>query len=158
MFSTSSTTYASKYQSRCLASVCGDKSRHRFMVGTCSARESNEVQVLEFDEESNSLSCVGSLKHEGAVVALSPCPSDASVVATCGARAGAVGFEARVMSFDASRWGDGADDLERDSEALSDGEGPGVGVLGRDQPALTRQASNGDGGRSRCRKTEGASM
>ena len=82
MYSTSSTSYSAKLPARCLAAVGGDASRHRFMVGTCSARCANEVQVVDFDEEANALTLVGALRHEGQVACLAPAPHDAALVAT----------------------------------------------------------------------------
>ena len=72
MFSTSSTTYAAaKFPCcRCLSAVSADTTQHRFVLGTGGAREQNEVQVLDFDEESNRLGCVGRVAHAGEVFAL----------------------------------------------------------------------------------------
>ena len=95
MFSTSSTTYSAKSQARCLASVPG-ADRHRFMVGTGGCGEGNEVQVLDFEEESNRLSCVGRVSHSGEVWALAPCPSDGCVAASCGTASDGRTLEARV--------------------------------------------------------------
>ena len=138
MFSTSSTTYAAaKFPCcRCLSAVSADTTQHRFVLGTGGAREQNEVQVLDFDEESNRLGCVGRVAHAGEVFALAPSPADASTFASCGG-----GPDASVWALDAAEFGEGAAD-----DALSDGEGPGV--LGRDQPALRRAVSNAsdDGG------------
>ena len=138
MFSTSSTTYAAaKFPCcRCLSAVSADTTQHRFVLGTGGAREQNEVQVLDFDEESNRLGCVGRVAHAGEVFALAPSPADAATFASCGR-----GPDASVWALDAAEFGEGGAD-----DALSDGEGPGV--LGRDQPALRRAVSNAsdDGG------------
>ncbi|KAJ8600235.1 hypothetical protein CTAYLR_001971 [Chrysophaeum taylorii] len=139
MFSTSSTVYTAKYQARALAAVVGDPSRHRFMVGTCSVREENVIEVIDFDEESNALSCVGSIQHPAEVVCVSPSPYDATLLVTCGATA--EGCETRLWSCDVSGWGarpryddDDDDDDDHNIAPPQDGwahrgESAGVGSL-----------------------------
>ena len=41
-----SRTYGVKFQARCLAPVEADKTRSRFLIGTLSLREENEVRAL----------------------------------------------------------------------------------------------------------------
>ena len=45
MFSTNSSTIALNYNSRCLSAIKASKEKHRFIVGTCSAQERNEVKL-----------------------------------------------------------------------------------------------------------------
>ena len=113
------------------------------MVGTCSSREANEIQVLDFDEEANSLHLVGTLRHEGQVNALAPAPHDASLVATCGATER--GSSTKVHRFDGGAWAGGDAWAGDDDAVASDGEGPGV-LGGGDRPALTRRASEAEWG------------
>lgn len=94
MYSTSSTTYTAKHQARCLCAVAGEK--HRFMVGTCSVREENEIHVLNYDEGSNVLTCIGSLQHPLEVVCINASPYDAGKLGTCGGL--------RTGSYEAALW------------------------------------------------------
>lgn len=71
MFSSASSTYNLKRPARCIAALAsteedaeveqeeqsGMASGSRFVVGTCSLREPNELHVLGFHEESNELLC-----------------------------------------------------------------------------------------------------
>ena len=66
-------------QSRCVTAVSGSKERHRFLVGTCSAKEDNEVHLLDFDEDRNEVNCVAVLPHVDEVWALATHPSDPSL-------------------------------------------------------------------------------
>ncbi len=43
MFTTNSCVFAVNHSARCIAPVKGLKEKHRFLVGTCSASENNEV-------------------------------------------------------------------------------------------------------------------
>jgi hypothetical protein len=55
---------------------------HRFLVGTCSAKEENELHCVEFDEEAHELRSAAVFAHPHEVWHLSTCPSDASICAT----------------------------------------------------------------------------
>lgn len=68
MFASSSSTYSLKRPARCIASLAPkdggslnsdqrNEDTPRFVVGTCSLREPNELHVLGFQEESNELLC-----------------------------------------------------------------------------------------------------
>lgn len=72
MFSSASSTYNLKRPARCIAALASkeesEEEEHqggggemntssRFVVGTCSLREANELHVLGFHEESNELLC-----------------------------------------------------------------------------------------------------
>lgn len=66
MFSSASSTYSLKRPARCIAALApneesGEEQENnissRFVVGTCSLREGNELHVLGFHEESNELLC-----------------------------------------------------------------------------------------------------
>ena len=45
MFSNTSCVYGGKANSRCLVAVEGDPDRHRFMVGSSTLKEENEVRL-----------------------------------------------------------------------------------------------------------------
>jgi len=55
---------------------------HRFLVGTCSVKEDNEIHCIEFDEEGHELRSAAVFRHPQEVWHLSACPSDASICAT----------------------------------------------------------------------------
>lgn len=69
MFSSASSTYSLNRPARCIAALSakeseeedeesgGNNNASRFVVGTCSLREGNELHIIEFHEESNELLC-----------------------------------------------------------------------------------------------------
>lgn len=73
MFSSASSTYNLKRPARCIAALASKEESEevdehqggggemntssRFVVGTCSLREPNELHILGFHEESNELLC-----------------------------------------------------------------------------------------------------
>lgn len=67
MFSSASSTYNLKRPARCIAALAskdlseeqqqGGGTSSKFVVGTCSLRDTNELHVLGFHEESNELLC-----------------------------------------------------------------------------------------------------
>jgi hypothetical protein len=84
MYSNASALYDGlKLPARCLAAVAGDVDRHRFLVGTCSLKETNELQLLSFQEDSNELSCVSAYSHPDEIWGIAPSPVDRRAVLTC---------------------------------------------------------------------------
>lgn len=67
MFSSASSTYNLKRPAGCIAALAskdlteeeqqGGGTSSKFVVGTCSLRDTNELHVLGFHEESNELLC-----------------------------------------------------------------------------------------------------
>eukprot|EP00928_Gymnodinium_smaydae_P010859 TRINITY_DN14088_c0_g2_i1.p1 TRINITY_DN14088_c0_g2~~TRINITY_DN14088_c0_g2_i1.p1 ORF type:complete len:370 (-),score=61.12 TRINITY_DN14088_c0_g2_i1:122-1231(-) len=49
--------------------------RHRFIVGTCTLQQPNELQVIEFSEETAEVTCRQVLAHEDEIWLLSPAAS-----------------------------------------------------------------------------------
>ena len=82
MFTSSSAVYALRYQSRCLVSQKGSSEKHRFIGGTCSLHDDNELTVLEYREESNSIEAVSIYSHRNQIWALESSPSNSSLVIT----------------------------------------------------------------------------
>ena len=66
-----------------IAAVVGDSERHCFFAGTCCLREDNELHLLEFDEESNTLGCVAVYRHPKEIWSISPSPRDSQTLFTC---------------------------------------------------------------------------
>ena len=77
MFSTTSTSHVLTRQSRAIVAVA-DTERHRFLAGTCCLREENEIHLIDFDEESNSLAACTVYRHPNEIWSISPNPRDAS--------------------------------------------------------------------------------
>jgi len=100
MFSTASTQYTAKYQARSLAALVGDGEHHRFLVGTCNVREENGIDVLNYDEGGNVVTCLGQLQHPLEIVCLSPSPYAVGKLGTCGGLRSGDGYEAVLWSCD----------------------------------------------------------
>ena len=70
-----SAIYGLKCESRCVTSVDGQRERHHFLVGTCSAKEENELHVIEFDEDRNEVNSVSVFSHPDEVWQLASHPT-----------------------------------------------------------------------------------
>ncbi|KAK9815701.1 hypothetical protein WJX72_008294 [[Myrmecia] bisecta] len=75
-------TYGLKGQARALVPQQGDKDRHRWLVGTNALREENEVQVLEFDSEEDTVRCAESYRHGPEIWSITPSPADPDALIT----------------------------------------------------------------------------
>lgn len=73
--------YACSTNARALAAQRGS-AKHRFLVGTCSLHDANELCVLEFDEEQGQLNAVSLYAHPDQVWALETSTQDPSLVVT----------------------------------------------------------------------------
>jgi hypothetical protein len=65
-----SAIFACKHSAaRCIAAVgrAGEQEAHRFIVGTSSVRDENEVLVLEYSEEEDAFAQVAAFPHAGEV-------------------------------------------------------------------------------------------
>ena len=82
MFASSSCVHATKLPARCLTSQKGSKERHRFIVGTCGLHESNEISVLEYDENSNQIEANAIYNHPDQVWSLESSPTDTDLIIT----------------------------------------------------------------------------
>jgi len=67
---------------RCVTAVpvSDDSAHHRFMVGTCTLQQGNEIHVLDFSEDTADVVCCRTLPHEDEIWLLSVSPT--SQVAT----------------------------------------------------------------------------
>eukprot|EP00927_Polykrikos_kofoidii_P062256 TRINITY_DN57069_c0_g1_i1.p1 TRINITY_DN57069_c0_g1~~TRINITY_DN57069_c0_g1_i1.p1 ORF type:complete len:376 (-),score=56.36 TRINITY_DN57069_c0_g1_i1:77-1153(-) len=71
--------YTCRQAARCVAPAPlpgGDGGRHRFLVGTCTLQQSNEIHVVEFCEDTSEVVCRQVLAHEDEIWLLSASPSD----------------------------------------------------------------------------------
>ena len=74
MFSSASSTFSLDRPARCIAAVSneetdqedrGSNASSRFVIGTCSLREENELIILGYHEESNELLCHQVRRNQG---------------------------------------------------------------------------------------------
>ena len=67
-----SAIYGLKCQGRCVSALEGDKSRHRFLVGTCSSREENELHLVSFNDERDDVECDAVYAHRNEIWQIVP--------------------------------------------------------------------------------------
>lgn len=80
MYTSSAAVLGVNFQSR---SICPQKAsleKHRFLVGTSSFHDENELSVLEYREDSNSMEVSAVYAHRDQIWALEPSPTDPSLV------------------------------------------------------------------------------
>ena len=53
-----SASYVLKRQARALTALEGDTDRNRFLVASLELRDANELQVLDFNEDTNEVVCM----------------------------------------------------------------------------------------------------
>jgi len=83
MFSNQSVEVTLGAPTKCLAAIRADKADSRFIAGSCSLHEPNQLTVLRFHTELNELGIDGILDHSaGPVCVLCPSPSDKSMLLT----------------------------------------------------------------------------
>eukprot|EP00249_Psilotum_nudum_P018157 c26664_g1_i1 orf=93-1241(+) len=76
-------TYATTVmQARSISSVNGDAQYTRFLVGTLSAREENEVHLIRFSSNSGEVTCDGLYPHHHEIWNLASCPFDYLIFST----------------------------------------------------------------------------
>ncbi|KAI8804964.1 WD40-repeat-containing domain protein [Cladochytrium replicatum] len=76
-----SCVYAVKNQARSLAPVCAEEERNRFLIGTYSPKNDNEIHLVEFDEDEFDVTS-HVFKHDKEVTSLSPSPTKADLLFT----------------------------------------------------------------------------
>lgn len=69
-------------QARALVAQKACKEKHRFVVGTCSLHETNELSVLQYYDDSNHFDVVNTYTHPDQVWAAETSPRDPSLVVT----------------------------------------------------------------------------
>lgn len=78
----SSSVCAVSFQARALCSQKAISDRHRFIVGTCSLHDSNEISVLQYLEDANHFESVALYSHPDQVWAMEASPTDPSLIVT----------------------------------------------------------------------------
>lgn len=56
------------YQARAICSQRASADAHRFLVGTCSLHDSNELSVFQYSEDAHHFETVITCSHEGFLV------------------------------------------------------------------------------------------
>ena len=69
-------------QARSLVAQLSETDRHRFFVGTNSVREPNEVHWIEFNEDTNDVTCLAVLPHVPEIWAMATTTACPDLVAT----------------------------------------------------------------------------
>lgn len=82
MFTSQSCVFAVNYHARAIAPQKSSKERHRFLVGTCSLQESNELSVLEYHESSNQIEATAIYNHPDQIWSIEPSPNDPDLLIT----------------------------------------------------------------------------
>lgn len=70
MFTASSSVYAANYSSRALCSRKAAKDCHMFLVGTCSLHEENDINIIDYQEDSNSIISISTYQHPEQIFSL----------------------------------------------------------------------------------------
>lgn len=78
----SSSVCSVSYQARALCAQTAATERHRFLVGTCSLHDSNELSVLQYTEDANHFDVTAVYSHPDQIWALEASPKDSSMVVT----------------------------------------------------------------------------
>ncbi len=69
-----------RIKARALCAQTASKEKHRFIVGTCSLHDNNELSVLQYSEDSNHFDSVNVYGHSDQIWALEASPKDPSLV------------------------------------------------------------------------------
>ena len=79
-----SASYVLKRQARALTALEGDTDRNRFLVASLELRDANELQVLDFNEDTNEVVCMRAYTqpHETWHMASCPAPEHVELVTT----------------------------------------------------------------------------
>ena len=90
-FSNNTALYSAERRARCLAARTAHTDAHHFFLGTLSLREANEVQMLQFDEDTSELSKARSFAHPHEVWCIAASPADENLLATTYSDGGSFG-------------------------------------------------------------------
>jgi len=78
-----SAVYGLTTKARCISAVIGDPEKERFLVGTLSLKEENEVHLVEVQEEENDIKCLQIYNHPSEIWWIEPSPSDPLLFFSC---------------------------------------------------------------------------
>ena len=98
MYSTNSSVFSVNRQARAICAQNASKERTRFITGSCSLHQENEIYVLEYNEDSNQIDTVGLYSHnERELWSVDSSHSDPSLLVTCG-------YNQKDTNFTISLW------------------------------------------------------
>lgn len=80
MYASVSTVHAVNLPARVVCPQKANKDRHRFLVGTCSLHDANEISILDYHEDSHSIEAAAIYNHRDQIFAMEPSPQDSSLV------------------------------------------------------------------------------
>lgn len=80
MYASTSAVFSVNNRSRCITSQKASKERHRFIVGSCALYESNEITVLEYYENTNTIKESSTYSHKDQIWSLESSPKDPSLI------------------------------------------------------------------------------
>ncbi|CAM6035432.1 unnamed protein product [Sphagnum compactum] len=83
--------YGLKYQARSIAAQVADTENTRWLVGTLSLREDNEVHLIQLADNSADILCEGLYTHQNEIWDLAACPFDSQFFSTVYASGGDFG-------------------------------------------------------------------
>ncbi|MEW5311662.1 MAG: hypothetical protein WDW38_003357 [Sanguina aurantia] len=86
-----SVTYSLRHQARALAAQAAEKFNSRWLVGTNSLKEENEIRVLQYDQDQERLLCLHAYTHHAEVWDIAPCPTSELSFVTVWSKAGVYG-------------------------------------------------------------------
>ncbi|EIE27740.1 WD40 repeat-like protein [Coccomyxa subellipsoidea C-169] len=75
-------TYGLKFQARAMVPFQSEGAQSRWLVGTNALRDENEIQILEFDPEKDTIRMAEVHSHPQEVWQIAPCPSDPRTLMT----------------------------------------------------------------------------
>ncbi|KAI8917182.1 WD40-repeat-containing domain protein [Powellomyces hirtus] len=73
--------YGLDHQARCLKAQLGDQERSRFFVGTQDYKHTNELHLIDFDEDESMITS-HKIPHDHEIRAIAPSPTSAELVVT----------------------------------------------------------------------------
>jgi WD40 repeat protein len=82
MFTSAACIYSVNKQARSICAQTAVKDKHKFIVGTCSNREANEISILQYDEDDNQIDLVALYSHPDQVWVVEPSHQDHKLIAT----------------------------------------------------------------------------
>ena len=82
MYSSNECLYALSHASRSIIAQAGSGERHRWLAGTCSLSSENEISILEYDEEGDTLNLAAQYCHPEQIWCMAANPNNAAQVVT----------------------------------------------------------------------------
>ncbi len=84
MYSTNSSMYSLRLQSRSICPLNASKETSRFAIGSCSAHEENIITILSYKDDSSQLEPANTYLHPDQIWGMQTSYSDPTKIMTCG--------------------------------------------------------------------------